>query len=71
MPKDYNEPGNLVPKTVDEDPNLPQINVNGTLLHAETYGNNDSAMVIFCTVDRVPITGMDSMQKDLPTKATL
>ena len=45
--KDYNEPGNLVPKTVDEDPNLPQINVNGTLLHAETYGNNDSAMVIF------------------------
>lgn len=47
MPKDYNEPGNLVPKTVDEDPNLPQINVNGTLLHAETYGNNDSAMVIF------------------------
>ncbi len=45
--KDYNEPGNLVPKTVDEDPNLPQINVNETLLHAETYGNKDSAMVVF------------------------
>jgi proline iminopeptidase len=45
--KDYNEPGNLVPKTVDEDQSLPQINVNGTLLHAETYGNSDSAMVVF------------------------
>ena len=45
--KDYNEPGNLVPKTVDEDPALSSINVNGTLLHAETFGNNDSAMVVF------------------------
>lgn len=44
---DYNEPGNLVPKTVDEDPALPQINVNGTLLHSETFGNSDSAMVVF------------------------
>jgi len=45
--KDYNEPGNLVPKTVDEDPTLPHIYVNGTLLHAEAYGNSGSAMVVF------------------------
>ncbi|MFT3912422.1 MAG: alpha/beta hydrolase [Ferruginibacter sp.] len=44
---DPNEPGNLVPKTVDEDPGLPSILVNGTQLHAETFGNPDSAMVIF------------------------
>lgn len=45
--KDYNEPGNLVPKTVDEDLLLPQINVNGTVLHSETFGNSDSPMVVF------------------------
>lgn len=42
-----NEPGNLVPKTVVEDPDLPAIAVNGTTLHAETYGNSDRPMVIF------------------------
>jgi proline iminopeptidase len=31
--------GNLVPKTVDQDPSLPSIRVNGTHLHAETFGN--------------------------------
>ncbi len=41
-----NEPGNLVPKTVDLDPSLPSINVNGTQLHAETFGNPDNAMVL-------------------------
>lgn len=41
------EPGNLVPKTVVEDPNLPSISVNGTTLHAETYGDPDSSLVIF------------------------
>jgi len=45
--KDYNESGNLVPKTVDEDPTLPSIKINGTLLHAETFGHSDSAMVVF------------------------
>lgn len=39
--------GNLVPKTVDQDPALPSIFVNGTQLHAETFGNKDSAMVVF------------------------
>jgi proline iminopeptidase len=41
------EAGNLVPKTVDEDPSIPSISINGTQLHAETFGNRDSAMVIF------------------------
>ncbi len=44
---DPNDPGNLVPKTVDQDPALPSIVVNGTMLHAETFGNPDSAMVVF------------------------
>ncbi len=39
--------GNLVMKTVDEDPLLPSIYVNGTQLHAETFGNKDSAMIVF------------------------
>jgi len=38
--------GNLVPKTVDQDPTLPSISINGTMLHAETFGNADSAMVV-------------------------
>ena len=41
------ESGNLVPKTVVKDPNLPSISVNGTILHAENYGNPDSSLVIF------------------------
>ena len=41
------QPGNLVAKTVVEDPNLPSISVNGTPLHAESYGNPDSSLVIF------------------------
>jgi proline iminopeptidase len=40
-------PGNLVPKTVAEDPGLPSIVVNGTSLHAEAYGNPDSTLLIF------------------------
>ncbi|MEM7484593.1 MAG: alpha/beta hydrolase [Bacteroidota bacterium] len=42
-----NEPGNLVPKTVVEDPDLPSIAVNGTTLHAQTYGNPNGSMVVF------------------------
>ena len=44
---DPNEPGALVPKTVDQDANLPSISVNGTLLHAETFGNPNNSMVVF------------------------
>ncbi len=41
------EPGNLVPKTVVDDTGLPSVTVHGTTLHAETFGNPDSAMVVF------------------------
>lgn len=40
------EPGNLVPKTVDEDPGLPSITVNGAMLHSEAFGPPDSAMIV-------------------------
>lgn len=38
--------GNLVPLTVDEDPSLPSIFVNGTQLHSETYGNPAHPMIV-------------------------
>ena len=41
------DPGNLAPKTVDQDSSLPSISVNGSLFHAETFGNKDSAMIVF------------------------
>ena len=41
-----NEPGYLVPKTVDQDPNLPSITVNGVMLHSEAFGHPDSTMVV-------------------------
>jgi proline iminopeptidase len=43
---DPNEHGQLVPKTVDEDPSLPSISVNGTMLHAETFGNPNNPMIV-------------------------
>ncbi|MCC9017559.1 MULTISPECIES: alpha/beta fold hydrolase [Flavobacterium] len=44
---DVDEPGNLVPKTVDQDPTLPSIFINGTQLHAETFGNPNHPMLVF------------------------
>lgn len=44
---DPNELGALVPKTVDQDATLPSISVNGTMLHAETFGNPNNSMVVF------------------------
>ena len=41
------EPGNIVPKTVVEDPLLPSIEVNGTLLHAEAFGDITNPIIIF------------------------
>ncbi|MCK6649925.1 MAG: lysophospholipase, partial [Bacteroidia bacterium] len=38
--------GNLVPKTVDQDPSLPSIFVNETQLHSEAFGHKDSALII-------------------------
>jgi proline iminopeptidase len=40
------DPGLLVPLTVDEDPLLPSISVNGTLLHSEAYGNPNDPMIV-------------------------
>lgn len=38
--------GNLVPKTVDQDPNLPSISINGAKLHARAFGPVDSTLII-------------------------
>jgi proline iminopeptidase len=43
---DPKDPGLLVPKTVDEDASLPSISVNGTQLHAETFGNPENPMIV-------------------------
>ena len=40
------DPGQLVPRTVDEDSSLPSIAVNGTQLHAETFGNPGDPMIV-------------------------
>lgn len=40
------QPGNLVPRTVDQDPTLPSVSVNGALLHAEAFGPEDSTLII-------------------------
>lgn len=44
---EINEPGRLVPKTVDQDASLPSIFINGTQLHSETFGNPNDPMVVF------------------------
>ncbi len=43
---DPQDPGLLVPQTVDEDPSLPSIAVNGTQLHAETFGSPADPMIV-------------------------
>lgn len=45
--KDPLEPNNLVPATVDDDPNIPAIEVNGTRLHLETFGDSKNPVMIF------------------------
>jgi len=40
------DPGNLVPKTVAEDPSLPAIDINGTRLHAEAFGDPDGPVIM-------------------------
>ena len=40
------EPGNLVPRTVDQDSSLPSIKVNGVQLHAEAFGNPNDPMIV-------------------------
>jgi proline iminopeptidase len=43
---DPGDPGNLVPKTVVEDPDLPRIEVAGTMLHAEAFGDPAAPIVM-------------------------
>lgn len=43
---DPSQPGHLVPLTVDQDPSLPAIAVNGTLLHSEAFGNPGDPLII-------------------------
>ena len=43
---DPNEPGNLVPKTVDENGSLPALAINGTNLHLKTFGNPANPVII-------------------------
>ncbi|MCB0642726.1 MAG: alpha/beta hydrolase [Phaeodactylibacter sp.] len=40
-------PGQLVPATTDEDPDLPQLLVNGIPLHLETFGDLSKPILIF------------------------
>jgi proline iminopeptidase len=43
---DPGAPGNLVPRTVTEDPTLPQLAVAGTHLHAESFGPAGAPTVV-------------------------
>lgn len=60
-----NEPGNLVPRTVDQDSGLPSIFVNNALLHAEAFGHPDSTLII------VIHGGPGSDYRDLMTSKSL
>lgn len=44
---DPSAPGNLVPKTVDEDPALPSLELAGTKFHFETDGDPSKPVIIF------------------------
>jgi proline iminopeptidase len=44
--KKIDEPGNLVPKTADQDPSIPSIKINDRVLHSEAFGHPDSTMVV-------------------------
>lgn len=44
--KFINDDGNLVPKTVDQNPNLPSLIINGAKLHAQAFGPADSTLII-------------------------
>lgn len=45
--KDPLAPNYLVPATVDQDLNIPAIDVNGTRLHFETFGDSTNPVMIF------------------------
>ena len=41
------DPGNLVPPTVEEDASLPAIEMNGSRFHAETFGDPANPVIVF------------------------
>jgi proline iminopeptidase len=43
---DAEDPGNLVPKTVAEDPSLPAIEIPGTRLHSEAFGDPAAPIIM-------------------------
>lgn len=61
----FRDPGNLVPKTVDQDAGLPSIFVNGALLHSEAFGDPSGTLVI------VIHGGPGSDYRDLMTSKSL
>jgi proline iminopeptidase len=44
---DPSQPGNLVPKTVDDDASLPSLALAGTLFHYETHGDASKPVIVF------------------------
>jgi len=44
--KKAEEPGNLVPKTADQDPAVPSITIQNRVLHAEAFGHPDSTLIV-------------------------
>ncbi|HEX6226305.1 MAG TPA: alpha/beta hydrolase [Chryseolinea sp.] len=40
------EPGNLVPKTAEDDSSVPSININGAKLHSEAFGHPDDPLIV-------------------------
>lgn len=44
--EEMDTPGNLVPKTVAEDQDLPSAEINGTKLHLETFGDINNELLI-------------------------
>ena len=44
---DPSQAGNLVPKTVDEDPAIPSLALAGTVFHYETFGDPSKPAIIF------------------------
>ncbi len=43
---DPGEDGNLVPRTADEDPSIPQLSFNGSTFHVETFGDPSAPVIV-------------------------
>ncbi len=43
---DINQPGNLVPKTAEQDASVPSIKVNDAFLHSEAFGSANDPMIV-------------------------